>query len=529
VNIAWQLEARAGATPNAWAIIDDRTARRCTYAELRDRAAALADDLRRAGLRPGDRVLIAVPMSLDLYVALIAVWRSGLVAVVPDASTGLAGLDRCIEAVRPAAAIAAQRLAALVFIVPAARTIRRKFVFGWFPGMRRVNAAATGSAHAVIEAREPGDPALITFTSGSTGAPKVAVRSHGVLDAQMKAILANIHLGTTTLETMPIVLLANLAAGGTSVIPNVNLRSVGKADPGTLAATISRHGCTTLIGSPAVLQRLAEGCDEADTRLNCLQDVYSGGAPVFPVILEAFERVANRARTHAIYGSTEAEPIAHVAHLQIAASDIDRMRQGQGLLVGQPDASTDVAVIAAEWGRPLDPLTQAEFAALRVADDTAGEIVVAGAHVLPGYLNGIGDEETKIHVAGEVFHRTGDLGRIDLAGRLWLLGRASAAITDERGTIYPLSVECAASFVAGMHRSALVRSHGSRVLFVEGTGLNVADIRRRLSWAMIDEVVPIDAIPVDRRHNAKVDYPRLQLLAARRRATRETRGIFLGI
>ncbi|MDB5094483.1 MAG: acyl-CoA synthetase, AMP-forming [Candidatus Eremiobacteraeota bacterium] len=517
MNIAWQLEARVDATPNACAIVDDRTERRCTYTDLRDRAAALAEDLRRAGLRPGHRVLIAVPMSLDLYIALIAVWRCGLVAVVPDASTGLAGLNRCIEAVRPAALIAAQRLAALAFIVPAARTIRRKFVFGWFPGMGSVGAPSTGSVPVAIEAREPGDPALITFTSGSTGAPKVAVRSHGVLDAQMKAILANVHLGTTTLETMPIVLLANLAAGGTSVIPDVNLRSVGKADAGALAAAISRHGCTTLIGSPAVLQRLAEGCDEADTRLNGLNEAYSGGAPVFPVILEAFERVAHRARTHAIYGSTEAEPIAHIAHLQITPNDIDLMRQGHGLLVGRPDVSTDVAVIASQWGHPLGPLTSAEFAARRVAENVAGEIVVAGAHVLPGYLNGVGDEDTKIHVADGVFHRTGDLGRLDAGGRLWLLGRAGAAITDERGTVYPLAVECAASFIAGIRRSALVRSHASRVLFVEGDGVNVPDLRTRLSWAMIDEVVPIETIPVDRRHNAKVDYPRLQLLASRRR------------
>ena len=518
MNITWRLEERADATPQAYAIIDDRTKRRCTYAGLRVRSAALAHDFARAGLAPGDRVLIAVPMSLDLYVALIGAWRCGLVAVVPDASMGRAELDRCIKTAQPAAVITAQRLAALAFALPAVRTIRRKFVFGWFPGMRRVKAPAPGlGAPVAIVTRDAHDPALITFTSGSTGLPKVAVRSHGVLDAQVKAILANVRLGTTTLETMPIVLLANLAAGGTSVIPNINLRAVGKADAGALATTIEQHGCKTLIGSPAVLQRLAEGCAEGDARLTCLEEVYSGGAPVFPAILEAFERVAHHARTHAIYGSTEAEPIAHIAHREIAPHDVESMRQGHGLLVGLPDVSTEVVVIAAEWGQPLGPLSTEEFAARRVGPNAAGEIVVAGDHVLPGYLNGLGDEETKIHVDGRVFHRTGDIGRLDAGERLWLLGRASAAISDERGTIYPLAVECAASFIPGLRRSALVQSHGKRVLFIEGAGVSCADVRTRLAWAMIDEVVPTGTIPVDRRHNAKVDYPRLRLMASNRR------------
>jgi acyl-CoA synthetase (AMP-forming)/AMP-acid ligase II len=517
VNIARRLEEKADAIPRTCAIIEDRTARRCTYGSLRDRTSALAYDFARAGLRPGDRILIAVGMSLDLYVALIGAWRCGLVAVVPDASMGLGGLNRCIKAAQPAAVIAEQRLAPLSLASPAMRAIPHKFVFGLFPGMRRVRDARPGTARRFpIIGRRMDEPALITFTSGSTGTPKVAVRSHGLLHAQMKSLLANLRLGTKTLETMPIVLLANLAAGGTSVIPNIALRSVGKADPRKLAETIKRHGCTTLIGSPVVLQRLAAECADADPRLASLEDVYSGGGPVFPVILAAFERAAPHARTHAIYGSTETEPIAHVAHRQVAASDVESMRQGGGLLAGRPDASSEVAVIAADWGRPLGPLTRDAFAALRLAPNFVGEIVVTGPHVLAGYLNGAGDAETKIHVAERVFHRTGDLGRIDAGGRLWLLGRASAAISDERGTVYPLAVECAASFIAGVHRSALAQSQRKRVLFIEAAGSNAAEIRNRLAWAMIDEVVPLAAIPVDRRHNAKIDYPRLRRLASRR-------------
>src|SRR6185369_11013626 len=110
----------------------------------------------------------------------------------------------------------------------------------------------------------------------------------------------------------------------------------------------------------------------------------------------------------------------------------------------------------------------------------AGEIVVAGGHVLRGYLHGHGDEETKIRVGDAIWHRTGDAGYLDDRGRLWLLGRCSARIVDARGTLWPFAVECAARAVEGVERAALAEVDGGRVLAlqIEGDAAKVSELVR---------------------------------------------------
>jgi len=158
----------------------------------------------------------------------------------------------------------------------------------------------------------------------------------------------------------------------------------------------------------------------------------------------------------------------------------------------------------------------ADFSAICLPAGKAGEIVVSGGHVLKGYLHGVGDEETKFRVNGTTWHRTGDSGYFDDVGRLWLLGRSSAVIEDERGELHPFAVECAARQIASVRRAALVGRNKRRILFVEpkeGVPLDIAALRETLAWAQLDEVRKISQIPLDRRHNAKVDYGRLAKIA----------------
>ena len=135
--------------------------------------------------------------------------------------------------------------------------------------------------------------------------------------------------------------------------------------------------------------------------------------------------------------------------------------------------------------------------------------MVAGEHVLASYLQGRGDDLIKFRVGGRVWHRTGDAGCRDHTGRLWLLGRCSARV----GALYPLAVEAAVSGEAGVHRAAFFVNQGRRLLAIEpepgGPSPRLEDIHRRLAWADLDEVRLTRCIPVDRRHNAKIDYTAL--------------------
>ena len=160
-----------------------------------------------------------------------------------------------------------------------------------------------------------------------------------------------------------------------------------------------------------------------------------------------------------VYGSTEAEPIAHLDWDEAEPADLDAMYAGKGLLVGRPVRQIELRILENRWGEPLPEMKARELAELGLPPGQGGEIAVNGPHVLAGYLGGIGDDETKFRVDGEVWHRTGDAGCLDAAGRLWLLGRAGAVIRDERGTIYPFAAECAASQLAWIERSALARQN----------------------------------------------------------------------
>ncbi len=156
---------------------------------------------------------------------------------------------------------------------------------------------------------------------------------------------------------------------------------------------------------------------------------------------------------------------------------------------------------------------------MKLDQDAPGEIVVAGDHVLQGYVHGEGDAETKFRVDGRVWHRTGDAGYRDENNRLWLLGRCSARIEDLSGTAYPFAVECAAMEDAAVGRAALVARDGRRLLAVEpaaGRSPDAARLKDLLAWAKLDGIVSVGKIPVDKRHNAKVDYPALERMMTRR-------------
>ena len=532
MNITQILADQATQRPEAPAIVEAAGAgnRTLTFAQLAERSARAAALLHAAGLRKGDRVLVFQPMSIELYVALLAIFRLGLVATVLDPSAGRGHIEQCCGIARPRAFIGPARAHILRFLCRGLRRIERHFVTaGWAPRATRWSTLERYEPLNSITPCDSSRDALLTFTSGSTGVPKAAVRSHGFLLAQHEALAESIELepGEVDLPTLPIFVLANLASGVTTVVPQGDLRRPGFIEPGPVLEQIERHRVTRTVGSPALYARLLRGAraaargkaapeargESGDTGLRTLRKLYTGGAPVFPPLLQELQSALPLGRVIVVYGSTEAEPISHLEWADTDPADRSAMFAGKGLLVGRSVRQIDLRILRNQWGKPLPAMNAAEFDALALPPEHGGEIVVSGPHVLGGYLNGVGDEETKFRVEGEVWHRTGDAGHLDDRGRLWLLGRAGAVIRDERGTIHPFAAECAASQLPWIERSALATRDGERLLAVQLGSRAPADaarcVQETLPWAQIDRIVPIPQIPVDRRHNAKVDYPAL--------------------
>lgn len=518
------LTAQARAHPDTPALLDPRAERSLTFAEL-DTAvtAAAAWWQTKGGLRRGDAVLVFVPMSADLYVALLGLFRIGAVALFLDPSAGKAHLEACCARWAPNALLAIPKAHLLRLRSPALRKVPLKITtHGWLPFTRRWRPPSQISnfkSQISPLTIHPSDPALVTFTSGSTGLPKATVRTHAFLLAQYQALAPSLHLqpGDIDLATLPIFVLANLAAGVTTVLPEVDLRKPGEVDASRLFAQIERDHVTRITASPAFFERLIAYGLETQRTLPSLRHVHTGGAPVFPRLLDALRRLAPKAQVVAVYGSTEAEPIAHLDHRDITAHDLAAMASGRGLLAGAPTPEIRLAILADEFGRPRKPETTASFHAAKLPVSEIGEIVVAGDHVLKGYLGGFGDEETKFKVDGETWHRTGDAGSLDVKGRLWLNGRCTAKIEDARGRVYPFGIECIAMTFPDVRRAAFLSLNGQRLLVIESSKPS-PELKIQLTAAStlanahVEEIVFLDHLPVDRRHNAKIDYPALQAL-----------------
>ncbi len=499
-----------------------------TFAELEWASAQVAGQLWRAGLKPGEAALVLQPMSASLYVVLLALFRLGAVAMFIDPAAGVEHLERCCAMYPPEALIASPKAHLLQLKSRALRQIPLTFSVGFPVPTTQLLSVETTPTDAQAGSEDlPSIPisaaALLTFTSGSTGQPKAALRTHEFLLAQHRVLAKSLSLtpGDVDLTTLPIFVLANLASGVTSLIPGVDLRYPGKVNGTTVMRQIQRYRPTSTAASPAFLERLVEACDRHSTQLPSLQRVFAGGAPVFPRLLERMQAIAPQAQITAVYGSTEAEPIAHIAYHELQPDDRANMLSGSGLLTGHPVAELQLRILPDQWGTPLPAFTQAEFDRQCLAAGAIGEIVVSGDHVLPGYLHGQGDAETKFRVDGCPWHRTGDAGYLDAEGQLWLLGRCSAQMqANAANHLYPFAVEAAAHHQPGVRRTALVWHRGQRILLVEwepqSTATDLGSLTRSLHWATIDEFRSCRQIPLDRRHNAKVDYPALYRLLEKR-------------
>lgn len=520
MNLLEQLLEHVAQTPDATAIID-QSGECISFADVEQRSARLASLLRERGVGRGDAVLVLVPISTELYVTLAAVFRLGAVVMILDPAAGLAHIARCCELNPPKALVGVPLAHLLTLVAPSlCRIPLRLCARGWFPGTTSLSAAPQLENHTVLEPVNPDAPALLTFTSGTGGAPKAALRSHGLLLAQLEALetLLGARPHDVDLATLPIVALANLATGVTTAIPAVSLRRPSTVKTAPILEQIAAQRVTRTAASPALLERLADAALMQRRTWPGLTRIFSGGGPVFPRVLEKLARVAPNARIISVYGSTEAEPIAHIAFNELQPSDLEAMRGGRGLLVGAPVPEIELRILPNRSGQTLAFSSKAELDAASLEPELIGEIVVSGPHVLPGYLHGRGDEETKFRVAGQVWHRTGDAGYLDAHGRLWLSGRADARIRDARGEIYPFSVECAATEFPDVRRCALLQHRDQRLLCVEwtrGTTRDEAALLERLRWAQVDAVRSVPSLPMDARHNAKVDLKRLRGLLER--------------
>ncbi len=502
-----------------------------TYAELSRRAEAVAVGLREFGVREGTLCSFMIPPCEDAMVAALALWRVGAVMVgIEPHSHGLRSVGRSIARVGPEVFLGTpEAQAGRLAFGWGKRTVTKNIVVGP-PKLPGVTTLAS------LERAVPGeptlpdvdvdDPCVIAYTTGSTGNPKPTVMTHRNLTAMIDGVAAQWRLAdhgdVIDMPTFPIFWIIGLFHGGTVVVPPMNFatKGPGSADPAKLVATIQRHRVASFFGSPAVLTNLARYCADNDVKLPSIKRIVAGGAEVYGPLYAAVKNMLVDGEIYSNYGATEALPIAEIAGATVLGETWARTEAGEGLCVGDPLAHVEVRIVDIVDG-PIATMDDADI----LIDGRIGEVVARSPHISDHYYDAPDEmADNKIVDGATRWHRLGDCGRLDEKGRLWVCGRRSHRVVTDDRTYFPLCVEPVINTHPDVVKSALVEP------VVDGVEIAAicvelrpdarpeqARIERELvdlarqhdATRGLDRFFFIDHLPVDKRHNAKIDRPGL--------------------
>lgn len=331
---------------------------------------------------------------------------------------------------------------------------------------------------------EPRDVAAIIYTSGSTGRPRGATLSHGGLAANTLAIVEYLGLGPSdrALQILPFyyvygksVLNTHVAVGGSVVIEN-RFRY-----PNVALDTLESERCTGLSGVPSTFAILLNHSNFAERELSSLRYVTQAGGAMSPSLIERLSSLT-KAQLFIMYGATEAS--ARLSYLPPS-----ELREGLGS-IGYPIP-----------GVSLQPLRD-DGSPCEVGE--VGELVANGPNIMLGYWN---DPEETAKVLDVLGYRTGDLGRRDEKGRLWIVGRSKDMLKAGGHRISPREIEDELQAHPSVHEAAVIgvydetlgESIKAFVVLAPGMQVESAELARFLSerlpafkipqqWAFVSEL-----------------------------------------
>jgi long-chain acyl-CoA synthetase len=386
--------------PDAPALIHEGT--NVSYAELGARVETAAAILAGHGVGPGDRVAIVLPNAPSFVEAYFGALRLGAIVVPVNVLLRPAEIEERLGAVSATAVVFDADRAALV-TATAERLGVTQIAFD-------AHAPAEGDARLVE--READDPAVILFTSGTSAVSKGAVLTHGSIGAAARNAAEALAFGPkdVVLGAAPFShvlgqstgLIATLATGGAVAV-------VPRFDPVETLGLMVATGTTVLLGVPTMCIAL---CDAARTApaLPPLRLAHVGGAPVPVEVTREFEETFG-ADVYEGYGLTEISGIATT------------YRKGEPRKpgsVGRPLGDTELQVVS--------------FDGALVPPGEVGEIRFRGSSVIPGYWGGA-------DVSADGWLATGDLGRVDDEGYLFIVDRLKDMIIRNGYNVYPREVE----------------------------------------------------------------------------------------
>jgi acyl-CoA synthetase (AMP-forming)/AMP-acid ligase II/pimeloyl-ACP methyl ester carboxylesterase len=499
-----------------------------TWKELHARVAAIGAGMAAAGIGAGTRVALLVPPSIELTVALYSVWRAGGVIVVADRGLGVRGMGRALRSARIDYLIGDHLglLAALAMRLPGNRIavrdlpasiMARTGVALSLPGLAR-----SGAGLATPPDAEPDDEAAVLFTSGATGPAKGVLYRQRQVRAQLE-LVTRVY-GLTPADRLvaafaPFALFGP-ALGIRSAVPDVDVTQPGTLTAKALADAALAVDATVIFASPAALRNvLATAADltaQHHAALGRIRLVASFGAPIPVHLLRDLGRLIPTSSLHTPYGMTEAFPLTDISLPQIESAG-----EGDGVCVGLPLTGVELRIA---------PLRQkgTPSADLVATPHVSGEVWATAPHIRDRY-----DTlwlQNRAAAAHPGWHRTGDVGFLDDRGQLWIQGRLEHVISTAEGPVTPVGIEQrveaqlkrqspqddrAVATVgvgpAGIQQVVVVVTGAGGPLAPEG----LTDLVRTCAGARVAAVLVTKALPLDIRHNSKIDRTSVAAWAGR--------------
>jgi long-chain acyl-CoA synthetase len=381
-----------------------------SYAELLRREAAVAELLRQHRVAVGDRVALMLPNGAEFVAAYFAILRLGAIAVPLNVLLSPREVADRVARARP-----------ILFLVDEAAEdgvgdVARAAGGEVFP-IEHATAIDPQDARAPA-ARRDADAAVILFTSGTSGAAKGAILTHGSLRAAALNAASALELDPQDVM-LGVAPFSHVLGQSTGILSTISagaaIAVVPRFDPADTLRFMAETRTTIVLGVPAMCITLCQAAREADHPVPPVRVGHIGGAPVPLEVAREFERTFG-AGVREGYGLTEMSGIA-TTYLPG-----ENRRPGS---VGRPLGATELRIVSLT-GDQLPP-------------DEIGEVQFRGPSVFAGYWED--DEETRAALAPDRWLSTGDMGYVDEGGYLHLVDRKKEMIIRGGYNVYPREVE----------------------------------------------------------------------------------------
>lgn len=419
VSLATLVLDSARARGDKVALLDGPSGQETTFVELVRRVERTAAGLQERGFRKGDVALLCTPNCSEFAIAFLAVALAGGATTPMSPSFTEGEMAAQIADSGAVLAFVAPELAVQVERAGKGR-LRALFCFGETDLAPTVRSLESAGPVPVVEIDPSEDVVVLPYSSGTTGTPKGVMLTHrnlvaiqaqmGPVEATTSADVVIAVLPFFHIYGLSVILLLALCRGATLVVfPRFEMES--------FLAAVERFRVTRLPLVPPLLLRLARDARVADFDLSSVRTVISGAAPLAPEIAaEVAARLGCLVKQG--YGMTELSPGGHM-HPE------DRGAAPPGS-VGLAHPNTET--------RLVDPAT-----GLDVDEGEPGEIWYRGPQVMKGYLGK--PTETAAAISPEGWLRTGDIGRIDSEGRLYVVDRLKELIKYNGYQVAPAELE----------------------------------------------------------------------------------------